>query len=87
MDADDENRLSEIACRFSGAIWPDGQPYDYWMSALREAFAHGRRAGMTEAAGICRAQRIGIDAFGGIDCHIDMTRDQCAAAILKARDA
>ncbi len=79
MDADDENRLSEIACRFSGAIWPDGQPYDYWMSALREAFAHGRRAGMTEAAGICK------EKFGGWFKH--ETAPMCAAAILAYLDS
>jgi hypothetical protein len=76
MDADDEKKLD--------ALWyADKTTRD----KLREAYALGCRAGMTEAAGICRAQRIGIDAFGGIDCHIDMTRDQCAAAIEKARDA
>lgn len=76
MDADDEKKLD--------ALWyADKTTRD----KLRKAYALGHRAGMTEAAGICRAQRIGIDAFGGIDCHIDMTRDQCAAAIEKARDA
>ncbi len=80
MNADDEKSLREIV----STIDPD---YEGYLPALERAYALGRRAGMTEAAGICRAQRIGIDAFGGIDCHIDMTRDQCAAAIEKARDA
>lgn len=35
------------------------------------------------AAKVCEEQRIGIDAFGGIDHHVAITRDQCAAAIRK----
>jgi len=81
MDADDEKSLRDLLS--SLYIGNGNTPRDYGLACYNA----GRRAGMTEAAGICRAQRIGIDAFGGIDCHIDMTRDQCAAAILKARDA
>ena len=81
MNAEDEKKLDAL---LNGAL---SGSWDIASAALREAFALGRARGMTEAAGICRAQRIGIDAFGGIDCHIDMTRDQCAAAIEKARDA
>lgn len=93
MNADDEKKLQRIANLLLGRLdianEPDEQEFDRGivLDELREAFALGRARGMTEAAGICRAQRIGIDAFGGIDCHIDMTRDQCAAAIEKARDA
>ncbi len=32
-------------------------------------------------AKLCEGQRFGIDGFGSIDYHVEMARDQCAAAI------
>lgn len=60
---------------------PEAEPL-YSRAALDAAVAAERE----RCAAICEQQRIGIDAFGGIDYHVELTRNQCAAAIRGARN-
>jgi len=48
---------------------------------LLECVADAVAAERERCAKVCEQQRVGIDGFGGIEYHIDLTRDQCAAAI------
>lgn len=60
--------------------WTDHDP-GYYRDMNLERFW---QAAMEHAAGICDQQRVGIDAFGGIEHHIHLTTEQCAAAIRQA---
>lgn len=72
MNADDEKKLREI-------FDAHDEYGDLEMAAMREAYALGRRAGMTEAAECANRALSGS--------HWDAERRAVAAAIEKARDA
>ena len=50
------------------------------------AYKAGFRAGMRAAAEIANAMHIGVDAFGGIDYHVQFTREAISGAILAEAD-
>ena len=74
MDADDEKSLRDLLS--SLYIGNGNTPRDYGLACYNA----GRRAGMTEAAGICLALSFRSD-------RQNWSNDDCAAAIEKARDA
>ena len=53
----------------------------YTQRQLDVAIAAAVEAERERCAKLCEAQSIGIDAFAGIDYHVEVTRNQCAAAI------
>ena len=73
MNADDYWKTLAIPGEFDAM---DATDQGRWRGVIEQAYALGRRAGMTEAAGIC-----------GQYASIELIAEKCAAAIEKARDA
>ena len=74
MNADDEKKLDEIVSQTSGSL-----------NCATLAYALGRSAGMTEAAGICMKH-----SYAHKNAKLlgpELNSMECAAAIEKARDA
>lgn len=90
MNADDEKKLLELLKHFSDGLLSG-------LEMASGAYAIGRRAGMTEAAGICKIEASGCGGIAegpicserGKAIHQAMAAgaENCAAAIEKARDA
>ena len=75
MNADDEKNINDLFDQLSIAN----------KEVLRNVFALGRRAGMTEAAGICMKH-----SYAHKNAKLlgpELNSMECAAAIEKARDA
>jgi hypothetical protein len=85
MTRDEIIKMAEL-CDLGQVCGPLSTLLDHEWESLHRFAALVAAAEREACAKVCEMQRIGIDAFGSIDYHVDVTRDQCAAAI-RARGA
>ena len=86
MNADDEKKLHDLL-RVARPLGATNAGETAIMKALIGAFALGRRAGMTEAARICRKTYPEMDGVQIVQLSMHCSPEECAASIEKARDA
>ena len=51
------------------------------LARVERVVAQAVAAEREACAKVCEQMRVGIDAFGSIDYHVELTRDMCADAI------